>query len=198
LDQREKIVESGLQQFMKHGIRSVSMARLVEPLGISTKTLYRYFKSKEDLLQDCLNLHYSRQAEALKKLLAGKHHPVHLLTELFQATLKEDFGINHRFYHDLNYYYPALQDRAIGKQAAKFRKIIQGIIEKGIAEDYFMKQLHPEVVMTGIEMLYSIITRTGKFRHLKLKPEDLFSDLVGVYIRGICTPRGLAAYTQIK
>jgi len=49
---KKEILQTSLKQFLKHGIRQMSIQKLVEPLGISTKTVYKYFKNKEELLEE--------------------------------------------------------------------------------------------------------------------------------------------------
>ena len=65
---KNEILQTSLQYFLKHGIRKMSNDKLVEILGISTKTLYKYFKNKEDLLEQSLNYYYAQQYELLKKM----------------------------------------------------------------------------------------------------------------------------------
>ena len=48
---KQKIIQGALQQFLTHGIRKMTMQKLVEAMGLSTKTVYKYFTDKEDLLQ---------------------------------------------------------------------------------------------------------------------------------------------------
>ena len=46
---KRKILQTSLEQFLKYGIRKMSVQKLVEPLPISTKTVYKHSKNKEDL-----------------------------------------------------------------------------------------------------------------------------------------------------
>ena len=64
---KEEILQTALRHYLTHGIREMSNYRLVEILGISTKTLYKYFTSKEELLEETLHLFYSRQFRLLEE-----------------------------------------------------------------------------------------------------------------------------------
>ena len=63
---KDKIVEVALEQFLKHGIRSMTIKKLIGPMGISTKTVYKYFSSKEDLLAECLRVLYGGHEQQRK------------------------------------------------------------------------------------------------------------------------------------
>ncbi|MEO6731986.1 MAG: TetR/AcrR family transcriptional regulator, partial [Ferruginibacter sp.] len=67
---KEEIIQTSLKQFLKHGIREMSIQKLIEPLGISTKTVYKYFKNKEELLEEALNLYHAQRYRNLDHLSA--------------------------------------------------------------------------------------------------------------------------------
>jgi hypothetical protein len=65
------------------------------------------------------------------------------------------------------------------------------ILERGISEGYFNKDLHPEIALTGTEILYTSITRSDKYKEFDVSPAVIFNSLVEVFLRGMCTPKGL-------
>src|SRR4030095_15106593 len=130
---KEKIIEDSLQYFLKHGIRKMTMQKLVEALGLSTKTVYKYFADKEELLRHCLLVHYSGLANNLIVLEKESPNPVNAISRLWREAINLDFGITHVFYHDLNYYYPQIQDEVLNKIFTKNPTILRNLIEKGIA-----------------------------------------------------------------
>ena len=50
LDTRDRIREQAKNLFMKYGIRSVSMDDIAVGLGISKKTIYQWYKDKDELV----------------------------------------------------------------------------------------------------------------------------------------------------
>lgn len=188
---REQIIETSLQQFLKHGIRKMTVQKLIEPMGISTKTVYKYFSNKEDLLKHCLLKHYSESNTQLNLLKDESRNPVIIMFEIWHNAIATDFGINHIFYHDLNYYYPQLQDAVIGKFLKKYILAIQQLIIKGIEQGYFRDDIIPGMVPEVIGVLYSSITRTQLFKKYKLTTFELMQNTIDAYLRGICTEKGL-------
>lgn len=187
---KERIVEGALEQFMKHGIRNITIKKLVEPMGISTKTVYKYFQSKEDLLEECLRVLYSGYYNEMVAILSIDDSPVNRLLVLFRSAMGKDFGVNQEFFHDLNYYYPELQNVAINRSGDGYGQLLIPLIQKGIDEGYFNSFIIPDVALMGIGILYTSITRPAdKKRHGK--PYELFKNLVEVYTRGMCTEKGL-------
>lgn len=194
---KDQIIETSLQQFLKHGIRKMTVEKLVAPLSISTKTVYKYFTDKEDLLTICLTVHYQRLAKTMAAPTGNTSlSPVIILLQLWREAIELDFGVNHIFYHDLNYYYPQLQDAVMKKVFKKYPIELKQILEDGQKKGYFRKDIIPEVVLDAIEVLYANITRTGKFKRSDLSPIRILESTVEVYLRGLCTQKGLQELDQ--
>ena len=180
-----------MEQFLKHGIRNMTIKKLIEPMGISTKTVYKYFESKEDLLAECLRVLYDGYYNEFEAILSKGDDPVTSLLTLFRGGVVKDFGVNHQFFHDLNYYYPELQNAAINRNSKNYGMLLIPLIQRGIDEGYFHDFLIPEVALNGIVTLYTSVTRSEDHKHFKGGPYKLFKNLVEVYIRGMCTEKGL-------
>ena len=77
MDVREKILLKAKEEFLNKGTRDMSVQSLVVPLSISTKTFYKYFKNKEDLLEEILILHYNQQFAIIRDS-SKEQNPVQL------------------------------------------------------------------------------------------------------------------------
>src|SRR3954454_18438505 len=105
---KEEILQTALKQFLKYGIREMSIQKLVEPMGISTKTVYKYFKNKEELLEEALQLHYAQQFQTLEERIEDQK-VVPLLLDIWYLAFEREYKVTNAFYQDLNYYYPELE-----------------------------------------------------------------------------------------
>lgn len=188
---KDKVIETALERFLQYGIRKMTILKLVEPLGISTKTVYKFFDSKEALLQECLHVLYDGYFNEFSAILASRDNPVNKLLTLFRATLGRDFGMNRDFFHDLNYYYPELQNEAIYRVRNNYGTPMIQLVKEGIKEGYFLYHLDPQLAIKGISTLYASITRGEEYRDYKGSSYPLFKNLVEIYIRGMCTEKGI-------
>ena len=109
-----------------------------------------------------------------------------------------DFGTNHGFYHDLNHYYPGLQEKVIKQYTSRAFKIITGIIKQGIAEGYFLSYLQAPVVLEALTILYTSVTRLDTYKRFGLNSAELIKHTVDIYLRGICTGKGLQIINELK
>ena len=57
-DKKKFILEQVGKLYLRHGIRSVTMDDVAMELGISKKTLYQYFKDKENLVDQVVDTYF--------------------------------------------------------------------------------------------------------------------------------------------
>jgi AcrR family transcriptional regulator len=187
---KEEILQTALKQFLKYGIRKMSIKKLVDPLGISTKTVYKYFKNKEELLEAVLQLHYTQQYKLLENYAADQN-VVSLIIDIWYMATEGDFSVNNKFFHDLHYYYPELEKKSETAIGQKIWKKIRHIVQKGIKEGLFRKDINPEVAMEGIAVLYGAVARTRGFKKFHLSSFEIFMNTIVLFLRGICTRKGI-------
>lgn len=187
---KEEILQTSLNQFLKYGIREMSIQKLIEPLGISTKTVYKYFKNKEELLEEALNLMYKQSFKEWEHLMAT-NNTVALFAGIWYATVEAEYNVNKLFYQDLHYYYPEVHEKNEARLSKKYKKQFIQIIQKGIEEGLFQDTIIPEVVFEGISILFKAIAREGKFEAFRVSSFELTFNTIIVYIRGCCTQKGI-------
>jgi AcrR family transcriptional regulator len=187
---KDEILQTALKQFLKYGIREMSIQKLIAPLGISTKTIYKYFKNKEELLEAVLHLHYTQQYQLLEN-----HSPdqnvVPLIIDIWYIAIEREYSVNNAFFHDLHYYYPELERKTEATTGQKIWKQIQQIVQKGIKEGVFKEDIYPGAAMEGIAVLYNAVARTGQFKRFRVSPYEIFLNTIALYIRGFCTQKGI-------
>ncbi|TFF34198.1 TetR/AcrR family transcriptional regulator [Mucilaginibacter psychrotolerans] len=195
---KEEIVESSLQQFLLRGIREMTVQQIINPLGISTKTVYKYFSGKEDLLEACLILHYQNLKVSFNKFTAAAMDPITRLSSILYKGIEEDFKAAPEFYHDLNYYYPKLQDKIMAKEMASYGRYLIQTMEEGVEQQLFRADTNPLVFMETIDILYRSLTRSTHFQKHQLSPFQLAANTITIYLRGACTATGVAILDNLK
>jgi len=68
---KQEIVDLAYRKFSQHGFRKVTMDEIAAELGISKKTVYKHFESKEAILEEIVEQRIKRGQEALKSLLSA-------------------------------------------------------------------------------------------------------------------------------
>lgn len=80
-DTREKLIAAGLDLFYKHGFHALGLDRILDAVGTTKTTFYKYFESKEALALACIQRRDEGWRQRLPQLLRerGGEDPVEQL-----------------------------------------------------------------------------------------------------------------------
>ncbi len=187
---KEDILQTSLKQFLKYGVREMSIQKLVEPLGISTKTVYKYFKNKEELLEEALTLFHAQHRKTWKSQGAIQSAVI-LFFEIWHTAIEIEYNVNKAFFEDLHYYYPELLKKKDAELDKEYTKQFIQVIYKGIEQRVFQKDINPEIIFMGITILYQAIAREDQFKKFRTSSTEILLNTIALYIRGFCTEKGI-------
>lgn len=106
---KNDILVYAIENFTKFGSKRFSMDQLAKNLGISKKTLYKHFSSKEELVKESLSYYFGKiRANIDNYILSNPNEEQPLITiiYIYKQGLITFQEINPSFLHGLNKYYP--------------------------------------------------------------------------------------------
>ncbi|MEO6733827.1 MAG: TetR/AcrR family transcriptional regulator [Ferruginibacter sp.] len=186
---KKEILQTSLEQFLKYGIRKVSVQKLVEPLGISTKTVYKHFKNKENLLREALLFYYEQKYHLLDNG-AKEQNAVALFCNIWYGAIEAELKVNQVFFRDLLHYYPELNERFAATTDKVFTELFMRILQQGINEELLREDIIPQVALDGMYVLYAAIVRQEHLKKIRITSLDLLTNTMLIYVRGLCTHKG--------
>ncbi|MBK6984973.1 MAG: helix-turn-helix transcriptional regulator [Bacteroidetes bacterium] len=68
MEPQEKILKSSLELFFKYGIKRVTMDDIAKELGMSKKTIYQFYKEKDDLVNQLCIVEMKKQECIFKNI----------------------------------------------------------------------------------------------------------------------------------
>jgi AcrR family transcriptional regulator len=189
-DVRNEILQAALRQFLKQGAWKTSIKNIIEPLGISTKTVYKYFANKEELLECALLLYRSQQYDLMADVLKTKP-PVPLLFDVWYSAMTRECRVNKAFFHDLHYYYPAVEQKVEGIIIKRIWQELSEVINRGIKQGFIRAGVDTGIFFQAMSTVYKDVVRTGNYKKFKAPADKLFVHTMAIFIRGICTEKGV-------
>ena len=146
-DVREDILQVAIKRMQQVGIRSVSIDDICHELGMSKKTFYVYFASKDDLVQAILHKHEQKVAHDLDNALSKRS-----ITQVIVEWAKIAKTANKKYLktppmiYDLEKYYPQLFAAHKKVMRQTMEKILVRFLEKGVSEGIFRAEIDVDVV----------------------------------------------------
>ena len=156
---KEDIVKRALNDFMQYGFKTFTMDDLANKMGMSKKTLYEHFPSKQDLVDACLDYALEMSCTNVTTFVQGEGSVIENVYRN-QKKVQEVFNINSdRPIWELQKYYPKTYERMEGEFAKTDTLFIDKLLEKGWQEGLFRKDINVnfyKVFYTSVQRLRSI------------------------------------------
>jgi len=171
---KEEIVKRALNDFMQYGFKTFTMDDLASKMGISKKTLYEHFPSKNDLVEAVLDYALDMSCKNVEAFVQGDGSVIENVYRN-QKKVKEIFNINSdRPIWELQKYYSKTYERMEIEFAKSDARFIDKLLEKGWKEGLFREDINVNFYKT----FYSSVQRLRSVANTFLEREFPFWDTI--------------------
>jgi AcrR family transcriptional regulator len=201
MEAQEKILKVSLELFFKYGIKRVTMDDIAKELGMSKKTIYQFYKEKDDLVNQLCEIEMRKQEKQFEEIRNLAKDPIHEIM-LISIKVREIMqNINPIFFLDLQKFYPnAFVQFQKFKEDCAFKDILKNIKEGkeiGVYRDDINEEFVSRYRLAQIDML--MFGDYFSFEKISFtKSHELVLDM---FVYGICTVKGhklINNYKKIK
>ncbi|WP_412987795.1 TetR/AcrR family transcriptional regulator [Pontimicrobium sp. IMCC45349] len=144
---KEKITNKAGDMFLSYGFKSVTMDDIANEMGISKKTIYKYFDNKDHLVDETVSF----IQVTIDNIIEG------IISKGYNA-IEENFAIKSIFkdmfknaktspMFQLKKYYPETYTKLMDKEICTFSDCVMQNLEKGIEEKLYRPNIDKESVM---------------------------------------------------
>lgn len=189
---REKIMLKSLEKFLSLGIRNVTMDAIAAEAGVSKRTIYELFSDKEDLVVECISYLMLKTNEENLKIVEKTENAIEAIFLITKCQKENREKFTRVFIEDMKKYITRVNAFIYSKKEniKKYSAFYQ-ILEKGIKQGFFRKDIRLDLVDTFMQELISFVHSNERINLLNPSDEDLKNNIFMPYVRGICTPEGL-------
>lgn len=142
-DTRLEILRTFSERARRLGIRSIVMSELCSDLGVSKKTLYRYFSSKEEMVEAVMERWENRLKSPDDPIAHPPDgNPINALKAWIERWSSTDANYSDVFWHELERDYPALYARyrhALRERSAEVRRLLSPMLRPGISDEFALQ-----------------------------------------------------------
>jgi AcrR family transcriptional regulator len=137
--------------FTMQGIQLFTMDDIASKLAISKKTLYRFFTSRHDLVQQVCKQVATDFNQAMEEADNTNNDHLQKLLAYLAANVEFCKKISLTFFADLQKHYPAEYLALIKTLNNITGPRLQKVLEQGIVTGTFRGSLHPELIVTILQ-----------------------------------------------
>ena len=188
---KEIIIETATNLFMEHGVKTVTIAKLVKELHTSKRTIYSHFEDKLALLNACLDVYNLKVCKENDEVIQSSSNVLEAMGHLHQKIVRRSYSINPNFFGDIIHYYPGLLNESYNRCDKYVHRQLIDLASAGIKDGIFLEDLDVEVVGKTVIHLLKLLEDNRKFPITEFSKERLTFGIMVPYLRGLCTTKGI-------
>lgn len=188
---RDKILNKAGEMFLNFGFKSITMDDISGELGISKKTLYKYFSKKTELVDASTEAVHNTINDAITKI---KEKEYNAIEEEFavKAVFKEMFkNAKTSPMFQLKKYYPETYAKLMDREICLFRDCNIDNLTKGIKEGFYRENLKIDLMVNFYFTLIFGVFETEMYGSEMQEVMKVEYEILEYHIRAIATQKGL-------
>jgi len=188
---KDKVLVFTLDTFLSGGYKSINMDIIAKTLGVSKRTLYEIFPSKDDMLIESIRIKindFERELDeiALKMLQNNMQTFFDNLLEVLKLAAKHASTFNENFTKEVKLYLPKFYESCVDYNNKRFENF-RNVLEMGKSHGFFRQDIDSELLLKVLHFSMSNILRAENMAHLSLKIEDAIKQIFKIIFTGAMT-----------
>jgi len=194
----ERIIQGGEDLFLTAGIKSVTMDDIAKHLGISKKTIYQYFKDKNELVVALTKKKLQDDEDQLCAIMSTSGDVIEEMINMMKCSEEIFSKINPIVIHDMQKYHPDAWKEFQNFKADVLIRTLEELLNKGIKQGYIRPDIDVKIMarmrVTQVEMGFN----TTLFPLSEFSPWKVQYQFLEHFNYGICTLKGYKLLDKYK
>lgn len=182
---RDRIIQGASSRFLAHGFSRVTMDRLAADLGVSKKTLYQHFASKEQLLYAVVTRFLEGNAAEVGAILGRRDDDVLAkLAALMDFMSRRLSEVDLVFFEELERYAPEMWQEV---QEFRRRRITENFVKlyrAGRRQGLFSNDLDPQLTAQLFLAAVQGAMTPRSLSRLHFSPSQVLRSIIAIFLYG--------------
>jgi len=198
MSQTERIIEGGEELFLTAGIKSVTMDDIARHLGMSKKTIYQFFKDKNELVIALVKKKLREDEAQMSEIIGKSGNVIEEMINMMKCSEEIFSRINPIVVHDMQKYHPDAWKQFQNFKADVLIHTLEELLTKGIKQGYIRPDIDVKILarmrVSQVEMGFNAsIFPVAEFSTWKVQYQFLEH-----FNYGVCTLKGYKLLNQYK
>jgi len=198
MSQIERIIEGGEELFLKAGIKSVTMDNIARHLGMSKKTIYQFFKDKNELIMALVKKKLQEDEDQMNVIISRSENVIEEMINMMKCSEDIFSRINPIVIHDLQKYHADAWKQFQVFKTEVLVHTLEQLLAKGIKQGYIRPDIDVKILarmrVSQVEMGFS----TTMFPAAEFSVWKVQTQFMEHFNYGVCTLKGYKLLNQYK
>ncbi len=197
-DTRERIMAGAFELFSRFGIKSVTMDDIAKHLSISKKTIYQFFRDKDEVVHTLLEKQFAQDISDFETIANSAPNVVEEVFSHMKKLHQMFTNTNANMIYDLRKYHPRSWELVTKFRTETCLGMVERALEKGKTDGYVRADVNSKILarlrIEEIEMGFNpMIFPPDKYQLL-----DVQIAMVEHFLYGVCTLKGHKHINKLK
>lgn len=187
---KENIIITAENLFIRFGFKRVTMDDIAREMAISKKTIYQFFKDKNEIVCSATEYHLQKECSEIKHLEEQSENVIEYLVKLSKQMRGHIKVVHPGAIEDLKKHFPEGWEIFIRYKKEVFLESLEKTLKRGVEEGYFRPDIHTKVLavmrMEQIQMSWD----ENIFPRAQYDCMEVQMQMLRHFIAGILTEKG--------
>ena len=187
---KARILVIAREKFMQFGFSSVTTEEIASDLGISKKTLYAHFPSKEELLREAILGLLDEVELQLKGILLDSEIDFSEKLSRALALVRDRFSrVSKPFAHDMARNAPHLWREFEAYRQKKIFRQFAKLFSFGVSKDLIRDDINYDLIVLIFDKLVESVMNPEVVSGIPYSTDEVFDHMMSVFLAGILTDK---------
>ena len=195
---RDRILNGTQQLFFRYGVKSITMDDIARELGISKKTIYKYFVDKNDLVLNFSRMQMLCERVEIEQAMEGSRNAIEEIMQSVKIMQKLFTRISPSTIYDLMKYHPDAFDEFRTFKQNHLTQIVEKNLLRGIREGLYREDINTKILS---RLRVEEIEWTLDYEKLGIEMHQIpqaHTILLEHFLYGLCTLKGHKLFDKYK
>jgi AcrR family transcriptional regulator len=191
-----RVIDTAAEQYMRLGFSAVTTDETARAAGISKKTLYQHFPSKDELLRSVVRENSERHTSAVRAICRNESCSIAKRLKNMLNYMSRLFGeMSPAIVHDLRRCAPEVWNEVEQNRQRCIQEDFGALLKEGRERGEFRKDVDPRIFMMIYAETIRNVINPQAFAQLGVPPARVFETVYKVLFEGILTDKARKEYT---
>lgn len=196
-DDKQKIIHYARDRFFKEGFAKITVDEIAAEMRISKSTLYKYFPSKDALVQESVMSIIREVMARVKLILDADSNAIEKFRSMIVILTRNIMRFTEKFIRDMQINAPHIWEQIDEIRNKVMYENISRIIKQGQKEKLFI-EYPPEIILGAFIGALRNIVNPDFLLNNRFSIDDAAKTGFTILINGILTEKGKKIYNKLK
>lgn len=196
-EQYNHLVEAIFSYVVEKGPSRMSMDSLASRLGMSKRTLYEIFESKDRMLAEVFDYHHHKQVDMMRRIFTDSHNALEGLANVIAYQQEFFRKTNSAFFRDMDERFKHLRPH-YDIRDAHISEEISGIIESGIRQGVIRENCDFRLQLTLFRVQMESLKRMEEYFPPHITLYEAYQAIAQGFLRNIATTKGIDILEKLE